>query len=214
MSETAETVPGAGAPAAPVPRRRFAWQVRFLLPLGVFALIAVILGIGILRAPQKGYITSPLVGKPAPEFSLPSLADPSRQVRSSDLRGHWYLFNVWGTWCDACREEHNVLLQIKSSGVVPLIGLDWRDEDADAKGWLTQLGDPYETVATDHDGREAINWGVTAAPESFLVNPQGIIVYKCTGEITPQIYASEIEPRVQGKIHRYGQTMSMGQSPL
>lgn len=189
-------------------------RYRFLIPLALFVVVAVLLGIGIVRAPEKGYITSPLIGKPAPAFALPSLADPSRLVRSSDLKGRWYVLNVWGTWCAACREEHNVLLQMKQAGVVPIIGMDWRDEDDDAKAWLNQLGDPYETVATDHDGREAINYGVTAAPESFLVNPQGIIVYKCTGEITPAIFEKEIAPRVEGKIHRFGQTMSMGQSPL
>lgn len=176
----------------------------FLLPLAVFALLAVVLGFGIRHAPQSGAIVviSPLINKPAPRFSLPTLEDPSRKVSSSDLAGHWYLFNVWGTWCIACREEHHVLLQIQQAKVVPIIGMDWRQEgetDADAMQWLQQYGDPYQTVVVDRDGREAIDWGVTGAPESFLVNPQGIIVYKCTGELTPEIFAKEIVPRVTGK---------------
>jgi cytochrome c biogenesis protein CcmG/thiol:disulfide interchange protein DsbE len=172
---------------------------RFLLPLCFFVLLAVVFGIGIKHSPEKGVVASPLIGKPAPQFSLPSLTDPARIVSSSDLRGHWYLFNVWGTWCVACREEHQVLLEVQKAGLVPIIGLDWRDQDADAMGWLAQLGNPYARVAVDRDGREAVDWGVTAAPESFLVNPQGIIVYKCTGELTREIFEREIVPRVTEK---------------
>jgi cytochrome c biogenesis protein CcmG, thiol:disulfide interchange protein DsbE len=172
---------------------------RFLLPLAVFVLLAVVLGIGIKHSPEKGVVASVLIGKPAPQFSLPSLADPRRPVSSSDLRGRWYLFNVWGTWCATCRAEHSMLLEMQKAGVVPIVGLDWRDEDADATAWLAQLGNPYQTVAVDRDGREAIEWGVMMAPESFLVNPQGIIVYKCTGELTREIFEREILPRVTGK---------------
>jgi cytochrome c biogenesis protein CcmG, thiol:disulfide interchange protein DsbE len=169
---------------------------RFLLPLGIFVLLAVVLGIGIRHAPEKGVVASPMVGKPAPQFSLPSLEDASRKISTSELRGHWYILNVWGTWCATCREEHNTLLAIRKAAIVPLVGLDWRDDPDDAKQWLAQLGDPYESVAVDRDGREAVEWGVMMAPESFLVNPQGIIVYKCTGELTQEVFDREIVPRV------------------
>ena len=85
---------------------------RFLLPLGVFVLLAAVLAIGIRHAPEKGIIASPLLGKPAPQFSLPNLTDPTaRPVSSADLKGRWYLFNVWGTWCVECRAEHETLLR-------------------------------------------------------------------------------------------------------
>jgi cytochrome c biogenesis protein CcmG, thiol:disulfide interchange protein DsbE len=170
---------------------------RFAVPIAVFALLVVVLAIGIKHSPDKGIIASPLIGKPAPHFSLPSLKDGARTVSSESLRGRWYLLNVWGSWCGTCREEHRMLLQVRQSAVVPLIGLDWKDDDAQALTWLAQLGDPYETVAVDHEGRTAIDWGVYAAPESFLVNPQGIVVYKCMGELTPEIWEKEILPRVQ-----------------
>lgn len=169
---------------------------RFMLPIALFALLVVVLAIGIKHSPDKGVIASPLIGKPAPQFSLPSLADATRTVKSGALRGRWYLLNVWGSWCGTCRDEHRMLLEVRRSGRVPLIGLDWKDDDTDARAWLAQLGDPYETVAVDHDGRTAIDWGVYAAPESFLVNPQGIVVYKCMGEITPEIWEKEILPRL------------------
>src|SRR5262249_35407186 len=101
---------------------------RFLVPLGLFVLLAVVLGIGIRHAPEQGIIASPLLGKPAPEFALPALADPNRTVRSQELRGRWYLLNVWGTWCAECRAEHAMLLRVKQAGLVPLIGLDWKDD--------------------------------------------------------------------------------------
>jgi cytochrome c biogenesis protein CcmG/thiol:disulfide interchange protein DsbE len=169
---------------------------RFLLPLALFILLAGVLAVGIRHAPEKGIIASPLLGKPAPQFSLPSLTDPAHQVRSVDLKGHWYLFNVWGTWCGECRAEHDMLLQVHRAALVPIIGLDWKDDDAQALSWLTQLGNPYQSVAIDRSGREAIEWGVYGAPETFLVNPQGIIVYKHIGALTPDTWMREILPRV------------------
>ncbi|MBV9345681.1 MAG: DsbE family thiol:disulfide interchange protein [Gammaproteobacteria bacterium] len=170
---------------------------RFALPLGLFLLLAVVLFVGIRHSPDKGIIVSPLLNKPAPEFALPALDAPERIVRPQDLRGRWYLLNVWGTWCVACREEHEMLLRVRAAGVVPLVGIDWKDDDQQAQAWLRQLGNPYEVVAVDHSGRTAIDWGVYAAPETFLVSPQGIVVYKCTGELTEEIWNKEILPRVR-----------------
>jgi cytochrome c biogenesis protein CcmG, thiol:disulfide interchange protein DsbE len=169
---------------------------RFALPIALFGLLVVVLAIGIKHSPDKGIIASPLIGKPAPQFSLPNLTDASRTISTASLRGRWYLLNVWGSWCGTCREEHRMLLEVRQSGLVPVIGLDWKDDDAQARSWLAQLGDPYEVVAVDRDGRTAIDWGVYAAPESFLVNPQGIVVYKCMGELTPEVWAKEILPRL------------------
>jgi len=169
---------------------------RFLLPLGLFVLLAVVLAIGIRHSPEKGIIASPLIGKSAPQFALPNLTDPAQPVRSADLKGRWYLFNVWGTWCGECRQEHETLLQVQRAGVVPIIGLDWKDDDAQAVTWLTQLGNPYQSVATDHTGRAAIDWGVYGAPETFLVSPQGVVVYKHVGALTPETWTREILPRL------------------
>lgn len=169
---------------------------RFLIPLGVFALLVVVLAIGIRQSPDKDLIPSPLIGRAAPQFSLPSLTDPGQRVSSAQLRGHWYLFNVWGTWCYACREEHSMLLEIKQSGIIPLVGLDWKDDSGDALSFLKQAGDPYATIAVDRQGDEAIMWGVYGAPETFLVNPRGIVVYKFIGPITQQDWQQQILPRL------------------
>ena len=171
-------------------------RLRFVLPLAAFALLVVVLAIGIRESPDKDLIPSPLIGRPAPEFSLPSLTDPAQRVSSAQLRGHWYLFNVWGTWCVSCRMEHAMLLRIKQSGLVPLVGLDWKDDTFDALAFLKDKGNPYATIAVDKDGSEAIMWGVYGAPETFLVNPQGIVVYKYIGPITEQAWERQILSRL------------------
>jgi cytochrome c biogenesis protein CcmG/thiol:disulfide interchange protein DsbE len=174
-------------------------RARFILPLALFVLLAVVLAIGIKHSPDKGNIPSPLIGKPAPDFALPVLTDSSRILRASDLRGRWYVFNVWGTWCGGCRQEHSTLLQIQKTALVPVIGLDWRDSDAEALQWLRELGNPYETVAVDREGRTAIDYGVYGAPETFLVNPQGVVVYKYIGPLTLAAWQSEFLPRLPAR---------------
>ena len=169
---------------------------RFALPAAVFVLLVVVLAIGIKHSPNKGTIMSPLLGKPAPQFSLPNLTDPARVVSSAGLRGRWYLLNVWGTWCGECRAEHEMLLEVRRAAVVPLVGLDWKDDDAQALSWLAQLGNPYEVIAVDRSGRTAIDWGVYGAPETFLVNPQGIVVFKHVGALTPDVWTRDILPRL------------------
>jgi len=169
---------------------------RFILPMVAFALLVVVLAIGIRHAPEKGTIPSALLSKEAPAFVLPNLSDPAQTVRSSDLKGRWYLFNVWGTWCFECRAEHETLLEVHRAGVLPLIGLDWKDDDAEARSWLQQLGNPYEAVAVDRVGRTAIDWGVYGAPETFLVNPQGVVVHKWVGPLSHEMWTREILPLV------------------
>ena len=167
---------------------------RFVLPLGGFVLLAVLLAVGLKQAPEKGVIKSPLVGKPAPAYALPDLLDPTAKLTTDDFKGRWHIVNVWGSWCFACRDEHPVLLAIQQAKVIPILGIDWNDEEASGREWLTKLGNPYERVAVDREGRTAIAYGVTAAPESFLINPQGVIVKKVTGMITPKIWQDEILP--------------------
>jgi cytochrome c biogenesis protein CcmG/thiol:disulfide interchange protein DsbE len=172
---------------------------RFLLPLAAFGLLLVVLIVGLKHAPQKNIIPSPLIGKSAPAFQLHNLFDGQGPVSAIALKGRWSLVNVWGTWCGECRAEHQALLQIKQEGQVPIIGIDWKDQDEDAQAWLMQLGNPYEAVGTDHDGRVAIDWGVYGAPESFLVNPQGTIVYKQIGAMTPDIWQQRFLPLIRAR---------------
>src|SRR6476469_367052 len=113
-------------------------KTRFIIPLLAFA---------VKRAPEKHFIASVMVGKPVPEFALPSLTEPGKMITSKELRGKPYVINVWGTWCYACRDEHQSLMAIQQLGQVPIVGVDWRDQDEDALAWLAQLGNPYTHVA-------------------------------------------------------------------
>lgn len=169
---------------------------KFLIPLGAFGLLAIVLAIGVKRSPEKSVIPSALIGKPAPDFQVPELGVPTMTFDSRSMRGQWYLLNVWGTWCVECRAEHEELLAVRRSGRVPLIGLNWKDDDAAAQQWLAQLGNPYERVPVDRDGRIAIDWGVYGAPETFLVDPSGIVVYKHVGALTDQVWREKFLSRL------------------
>jgi cytochrome c biogenesis protein CcmG/thiol:disulfide interchange protein DsbE len=169
---------------------------RFLLPLAAFVLLLAVLLVGLKRAPDKAILPSPLIGKPVPQFTLPNLFDNTQPLTSESLKGGWSLVNVWGTWCVECRAEHAALLQIKQQARVPIIGIDWKDQNEDALTWLEQLGNPYQRVGTDRDGRVAIDWGVYGAPESFLISPSGTVVYKHIGAMTPEVWQREFLPRI------------------
>jgi cytochrome c biogenesis protein CcmG, thiol:disulfide interchange protein DsbE len=162
---------------------------RYVLPAALFAALIGFFFVGLHR--DKEELPSPLIGKPAPSFELPRVEDASQTIGTASLKGKPYVLNVWGTWCIACRQEHPVLLQIAQRGELPLIGLDWKDERPKAQKWLQQLGNPYSAIAFDDAGRVAIDWGVYGAPETFLVDANGIIVFKHVGPMTLDVWQDE-----------------------
>ena len=168
---------------------------KFVVPFAVFIILGAFLYVGLYRDPSE--VPSPLIGKPAPEFSLPSLQDPAYAGGSKEMLGKTWVLNVWGTWCVGCREEHETLVAISRQKVVPIIGLNWKDEDAAAREWLRQLGNPYAAVATDQVGRTAIDWGVYGAPETFLIGPDGKVLYKHIAPMTFDVWNKEFLPRIQ-----------------
>jgi cytochrome c biogenesis protein CcmG, thiol:disulfide interchange protein DsbE len=174
--------------------------LKYLIPAGVFALLVVVLAIGIQRAPSKNVIPSALIGKPAPAWSLPVIASKQSPLPATfdaaQLRGRWFVFNVWGTWCPECKVEHSMLLEMARQNKLPLIGLDWKDDDAAARRWLESLGDPYDVVVADRDGRTAIDFGVYGAPETFLIDDRGIVVYKHVGAMNPDVWQREFLARL------------------
>lgn len=169
---------------------------RYLVPVLIFGAIAVVLAGGLHMKPSC--IPSPLIGKAAPLFSLTKVEDPSQQFSNKDFAGRKYLVNVWATWCVACREEQDELLRIARQNVIPIVGIDWKDELPSAQRWLSQLGNPYAGNGFDVDGRVAINFGVYGAPETFLVNEQGIVIYKYVGAITEEVWRNNLLPRING----------------
>lgn len=171
---------------------------RFLLPLAAFVLLAIVLAIGIKQSNTKGVVASPLIGRSAPAFVLPNLLDPAARFDSSSMKGRWYALNVWGTWCIECRVEHEVLVAARQAAQLPIVGLNWKDDDAEARAWLARLGNPYEAVPVDAEGRVAIDYGVYGAPETFLIDPQGVIIHKRIGPMTPEIWQREFVQRAAG----------------
>lgn len=169
---------------------------KFVIPVAAFVALVVLFAFGLNPNRDIHALPSPLIGKAAPKLDLMDVMDPSRRVDTAALKGQVYVLNVWGTWCIACREEHEELLAIAQQHVVPLIGLDYMDQRDKAQQWLTQLGNPYESVGFDTDGRTAIDWGVYGAPETFLVDGRGRVIYKFISPMTPEVWQNEFLPRI------------------
>jgi cytochrome c biogenesis protein CcmG/thiol:disulfide interchange protein DsbE len=171
---------------------------RYLLPVVILALFAgliAVFAVGLKRDPTS--VPSPLIGKPAPDFDLPELREPGKRVTAAELRGQMTLLNVWATWCSGCRQEHETLLAIARESGVPIVGLNWKDDPESARRWLQALGDPYVAVAVDTVGDVAIDWGVYGAPETFLIGPDGTVLYKHIAPITAEVWEREFLPRIR-----------------
>lgn len=168
---------------------------KFLVPVGVLVALAAVFYVGLYRDP--GYVPSPFIGKPAPTYELPSLADPTVMVGSSDFAGKLALVNVWGTWCGGCRDEHGYLLKLSRTSGVPIYGIDWQDDRDRALDWLASLGNPYTETGFDADGKAAIDWGVYGAPETFLIGRDGTVLYKHIAPLTPDVWQREFLPRIR-----------------
>ena len=187
---------------------------RFLWPLIGFIILVVLLAVGLGLNPRD--VPSPLVGRPAPLFSLAQVEAPERTFSPKDMHGKVWLLNVWSTWCVSCREEHPVLVEMAKSGGVPIVGLNYKEVrgdgtiDADkltadaerelalarAGDWLKTHGNPYLLSALDLDGRVGIDYGVYGVPETYVIDQNGLIRMKHTGPITPAVFSAKILPLV------------------
>ena len=167
----------------------------YLIPLAVFLAMLVFLGVGLGLDPHE--VPSPLIDKPAPAFRLQTLESPSRLLSSEDMRGQVWLLNVWASWCSGCREEHPVLVEFAKTRVVPIVGLDYKDQPDDARRWLANFGNPYLASVSDLDGRTGIEFGVYGVPETFVIDKAGVIRYKQIGPITPKVLHDTILPLVK-----------------
>ena len=170
-------------------------KVRFLVPFVIFAGLLALLGTGLRLDPRE--VPSPLVGKAAPGFELPRLDRAEANFSQRDMLGKVWLLNVWASWCVSCREEHGVLLDLAKSGVVPVLGLNYKDERADGLRWLAQFGNPYQLSAYDREGRVGIDYGVYGVPETFVIDQRGVIRYKQIGVLSPEALRDKILPLVR-----------------
>jgi cytochrome c biogenesis protein CcmG, thiol:disulfide interchange protein DsbE len=169
---------------------------RFLIPGAIFAVLVGFFVVGLNRDPSL--VPSPLIGKAAPAYSLTKVEDPSLQVSNADMIGKKHLVNVWATWCGGCRQEHEFLLQVAQQNLLPIVGIDWKDEMPLAQRWLQQLGNPYAATGFDGDGRVAIDFGVYGAPETFLVDEHGVVIFKHVGILTPEVWQNKLLPLIKG----------------
>jgi cytochrome c biogenesis protein CcmG/thiol:disulfide interchange protein DsbE len=167
----------------------------YLIPLAAFVVLAVFLLRGLWLNPRE--VPSPLIGKAAPVFERPNLHKPELQFASKEMLGQVWVFNVWASWCTPCRQEHPLWNELAMKKLVPIIGMNYKDDDRAAKKWLADLGDPYTLTIVDGDGRLGIDYGVYGVPETFVIDKQGVIRHKHIGPVTPEAIEEKIVPLVR-----------------
>jgi cytochrome c biogenesis protein CcmG, thiol:disulfide interchange protein DsbE len=167
-------------------------RVYLFVPLVIFLVLAVLLGRGLMLDPNK--MPSALIDQSVPEFNLPSLASEQRLLTRADVVGEVSLINVWGTWCPSCMHEHPYLMELASQ--VPIIGVNYKDVRADAKKWLVKLGNPYVVNVFDEMGTLGIDLGVFGAPETYVIDRQGMVRYKHVGVVDERVWLERLKPVV------------------
>jgi cytochrome c biogenesis protein CcmG/thiol:disulfide interchange protein DsbE len=169
--------------------------LQFAIPLVVFVLLASFFAAGLVHDPSQ--VPSPFIGKPAPAFKLAQLHDEKLAFAPEDMKGKVWLLNVWASWCVSCRVEHPLLVEMAKRGVVPIVGLNYKDRREDGVGWLAKFGNPYALSAFDTDGRVGIDYGVYGVPETFVIDKQGVVRYKQIGPLTPEALDKVILPLIR-----------------
>jgi cytochrome c biogenesis protein CcmG/thiol:disulfide interchange protein DsbE len=185
---------------------------KFLIPLFLFLGLVVFLAVGLKRDPRE--IPSPLIDKPAPTFSLPTLVGDAA-FSPTQMEGQVWMLNVWATWCVACREEHPVLVAFARKYQVPIVGLSYKEiqpQEPEFKlpaaqklalarerslVWLKRHGDPYINSVMDMDGRVGIQYGVYGVPETYVIDKEGVIRFKHVGAVTPALLANTLLPMIE-----------------
>lgn len=166
-------------------------RLLLFIPVVLFAVLGALFFRGLSLDPNE--MPSALLNKSVPKFSLPRLANPQELQSENILQGKVSLLNVWATWCITCREEHAFLNQLKAQGV-HIVGLDYKDNTVDAQRWIATLGNPYDEILVDEDGRVGLDLGVFGAPETYVVDKQGVIRYKHIGDLNQKVWSETIQP--------------------
>lgn len=168
------------------------------LPLALFMVLAAVFLFMLLADRNTSTVPSALIGQAAPATDLPPL-DPALSVglKSENFVGNVTVVNIWASWCGPCRQEHPVLMDLARDNRFVVAGLNYKDDPANAKGFLAELGDPYRVIGTDGNGRTAIDWGVYGVPETFLVDREGIIRFKHVGPLTPDAVRTLLMPEIE-----------------
>lgn len=167
-----------------------------LIPLGIFLGLVAILAVG-FKLKDPHLLPSEMINRPFPDFQLRELHDPERIVTNRDLQGQVSMVNVWATWCPNCVIEHPELLRISREEDIPIYGIDYNDEAPKAIEWLTRRENPYRLVIVDDQGTLGIDLGVYGAPETFILDANGVIQYRHVGAVTPDVFEDELKPIIE-----------------
>lgn len=173
--------------------------------LAIVPIIVLVLMIGVFgkrlfdvqHGDTPSAIPTVLINKPIPNLDLAPLPGRGEGLTTESLLGKVSLINFYGSWCIACLAEHSLLMQIKNEKLATLHGIAWRDEPSASLAWLNQHGDPYQIIGQDPFSETAIEFGVTGAPETFIIDTQGIIQYKHVGPLTKEVFATVISPLIR-----------------
>ncbi|WP_142849345.1 DsbE family thiol:disulfide interchange protein [Telmatospirillum sp. J64-1] len=172
-------------------------RILYLLPVLIFLVVAGFFFKGLFMDPSE--VPSPLISQPAPDFDLPPLNPEKPGFRTADMQGRVTLVNFFASWCIPCRVEHPLFMELAAQHAdeVQLVGISYKDKPEDSLSWLSRLGDPYARIGHDETTRVAIDWGVYGVPETYLVDPQGIIRYKHVGPIDRHTMDNTILPMIR-----------------
>ena len=167
----------------------------FAIPIAIFAALVAFFAVGLSRDPRE--VPSPFIDKPAPAFKLEQLSDAKLAFTPDEMKGKVWLLNVWASWCVSCRVEHPLLVELSRQRLVPIVGLNYKDQRGDGLQWLAKFGDPYVLSAFDDQGQVGIDYGVYGVPETFVIDKQGVIRHKQIGPITPESWEKTLLPLIR-----------------
>jgi cytochrome c biogenesis protein CcmG/thiol:disulfide interchange protein DsbE len=188
-----------GSVPKPAPRS-LGRRIVILAPLVLFGALAAIFLVRLEQGGDPSLVPSVLVGHPAPPTDLPPLAGtglPGISTATLSKSGKPTLVNVWASWCVPCRQEHPILEALAKDDRIQLVGINYKDQPANAAGFLGQLGNPFSAIGVDTTGRTAIDWGVYGVPETFLVGPDGVVRYKFIGPLSEETLAGALMPEIE-----------------
>lgn len=185
-------------------------KIKLFLPLIIFILLAVFPAVKLISQRQglaPSFTNSPLIGKPTPEFFLPLTVNKDKLSNNQgyetdsftyrELKGHYSLINIFASWCVSCLAEHPILTELSEKNIIPIYGIAWKDKKEDLLNWLSRHGNPYNKIGADYEGKVVISFGITGAPETFLIDKDGIVILRIAGPLTQEIVKNEILPRIK-----------------
>lgn len=168
-----------------------------MTPLVIFLLVMIVMLAKLLDSPPKDM--NFLVGKPLPAINLAAAYEGLPGVNNEAMKGKYVLVNVFGSWCITCQIEHPFLMKLKQNNIIPIYGINWRDKPEALAAYLKTNGNPYEAIGNDFDGKTVVDLGVTGAPETLLISPEGKVLMRYAGPVVDEVWALKFQPLLGAK---------------